>query len=286
MNIAQEPAPDPERFRYASAPRRREQMLRLLSAQGFLSSSALARVLGVSEVTVRRDIRQLSQEGVARSVHGGVSLVSPEGTPRLGGGFTVRARRESAAKRSIAVAASTLIRPGSLLALDAGTTTYELARVFPTDPGVHVATHNLAALPVLLALRSVSVTVLGGEAHEETLSCSGPATIAAVRRLRIDQLFLATSAVLPDGFYCGKDYDAVTKRALLEVSDQVVLLADSSKWQATDAEMQRFAALTAPDVLVADAGLPARQRERLISLGVEVLVAEDARPAVTDRSGP
>lgn len=156
MNIAQEPAPDPERFRYASAPRR-EQMLRLLSAQGFLSSSALARVLGVST---------------------GGSLVSPEGTPRLGGGFTVRARRESAAKRSIAVAASTLIRPGSLLALEAGTTTYELARVFPTDPGVHVATHNLAALPVLLPLRSVSVTVLGGEAHEETLSCSGPATIA------------------------------------------------------------------------------------------------------------
>lgn len=262
-------------LRYASAPQRREQMLRLLGAQGFLSSSELAGVLGVSEMTVRRDIRQLAQEGVARSVHGGVSLVSPEGTPRIGGGFTVRARRESAAKRAIALAASTLIRPGCLLALDAGTTPYELARAFPTDPGVHVATHNLAALPVLLALRAVSVTVLGGEAHEETLSCSGPATIAAVRRLRIDQLFLATSAVLPDGFYCGKDYDAVTKRALLEVSDQVVLLADSSKWQATDTDMQRFADLTVPQILVTDVGLPTAQRERLTSLGVEVIIAED-----------
>lgn len=249
-------------------------MLRLLGAQGFLASSELARLLGVSEMTVRRDIRLLVQEGVARSVHGGVSLVSPEGTPRVGGGFTVRARRESAAKRAIALAASTLIRPGCLMALDAGTTPYELARVFPTDPGVHVATHNLAALPVLLALRAVSVTVLGGEAHEETLSCSGPATIAAVRRLRVDQLFLATSAVLPDGYYCGKDYDAVTKRALLEVSDQVILLADSSKWQATSGDMQRFAALGAPHVLVTDAGLPAAQRDRLTSLGVELLIAE------------
>lgn len=264
----------PTQLRYGSAPQRREQMLRLLGAQGFLASSELARLLGVSEMTVRRDIRLLVQEGVARSVHGGVSLVSPEGTPRVGGGFTVRARRESAAKRAIALAASTLIRPGCLMALDAGTTPYELARVFPTDPGVHVATHNLAALPVLLALRAVSVTVLGGEAHEETLSCSGPATIAAVRRLRVDQLFLATSAVLPDGYYCGKDYDAVTKRALLEVSDQVILLADSSKWQTASGDMQRFAALGAPHVLVTDAGLPAAQRDRLTSRGVEILIAE------------
>lgn len=254
-------------------------MLQLLTERGFVSSNDLAQALGVSGMTVRRDIRQLSQDGLARAVHGGASLVSPEGTPRVGGGFTVRARRSSQAKRAIARAASGLIRPGSVLALDAGTTPYELARVFPPNPGVHVATHNLAALPVLLALPAVSVTVLGGEAHEETLSCSGPSTVAAVRRLRIDQLFLAATAVAGDGYYCGKDYDAVTKRALLEVSDQVVLMADSSKWQAIGAGMQRFANLGAPQVVVSDTGLPAAERARLVALGVEVVLADPGADA-------
>src|SRR5690625_2573700 len=125
-------------MRYEGAPARRQRILKTLSADGFLSVSDIAAELGVSDMTVRRDLKRLEAAGEARVVHGGASL--PHGTLRTPD-FVARAEHSAQAKQRLAAEAARWVNQGDTIAIDAGTTAYCLATALPGDKPECVVTH-------------------------------------------------------------------------------------------------------------------------------------------------
>lgn len=236
-------------MRYGSAPSRRARLLDLVQSQGFCATSELVKSLGVSDMTVRRDVQRLADEGQVRIVHGGVSVLPPDALAGSGG-YQERASREALSKQGAGRAAASLIAPDDHIALDAGTTVLEVARALPSEQPNTVVTHSATVLGELMARAQITLIGCGGVLHHETMSFAGATTLAALSGLRVGRLFLAASGVNESGVFCANDFDAVTKRALIDIADEVVLVIDSSKFHTR--ALVRVCALDMIDTVVVD----------------------------------
>ncbi len=255
-----------ESFRYTSAPERREKVVQYIADQGYCTIAALSESLGVSEMTIRRDVTRLAAQGRVRSFRGGVG--APPRQDVVGSDYSLRDLKMGAAKRAIAREAIELVAPGSVIALDAGTTTSQVAQMMPADRKLQVVTHSLPAVSALVGNPGVEIICLGGILHPESLSFDGPATLAAIEALQIETLFLAASGISERGAFCGNGFDAITKRALIDVASSVVLLADSSKFDAS--AMVRICGWEVIDSVVIDDGVTTDQVRMFEQHGVQV----------------
>ena len=217
-------------LRYRSAPARRRRILELLSGTGFRSVVDLAGDLGVSDMTIRRDLRMLEREGDVRSVHGGAWL-PPDSSPAPA--FGVRATVQTEAKRRIAAAAVALVQLDEPVAVDAGTTAYEVACALPPDFVGTVITHSVPVIAHLMGRPWITVVGLGGELLPASQALVGSAGVEAARSLRVRRLFLGAAAVDERGVYVDADAERATKLAMLRMTDQVVLVADHSKFSSS-----------------------------------------------------
>jgi DeoR family fructose operon transcriptional repressor len=251
---------------------RREEIMRRLQAAGFLSVTDLTSELGVSDMTVRRDLKQLAAAGELRVVHGGASL--PHGTLRTAD-FASRAQHERAAKRRVARHAVRLVTPGATIGVDAGTTCFELVAALPDTFRGCVITHSVPVLQHMLHLPGARVIGLGGELLSASQALVGALTVQAMAGLSAEILFLGVAAVDERGVYVATDLERPTKLALMDAADRVVLLADHSKFSAS--APVRLAPLDALDVLVTDVPLPGDTAEAFDGAGVTVHISEEDR---------
>ncbi|WP_255950225.1 DeoR/GlpR family DNA-binding transcription regulator [Streptomyces odontomachi] len=254
-------------MRYEAAPARRRAILDRVRETGFCSIADLAQELDVSEMTVRRDVRRLDELGAARVVHGGVSL--PPGQD-----FDTREHRNAGVKGMIAAAARALIGPHDTIAVDAGTTAHALAAALPDGFSGSVVTHSVPVMQLLLEREGARCVGLGGDLYPASKAFVGPATVEAATRLRVRWCFLGAAAVDDRGYYGVYDLERPTKRALVDIADHVVLLADSSKFRSSAPVL-----LGRPDLLhslITDAEPPAAIRRAYESQGVTVTVASGA----------
>jgi DeoR/GlpR family transcriptional regulator of sugar metabolism len=237
----------------------------------------LAQFLSVSEMTIRRDLRTLSGRHLVRHVHGGANAILDAGE---GIDFRVRASRKAAAKRAIAHAALRYVTPRATVALDAGTTTLELARQLPSNSRLLVVTHSLPALQVLARSDGIDVVSLSGALQRHTQAFAGPMTLSTIRSLRIGTFFMGTTSVREGSMYVGSSFDAETKVALMDVSDRVILLVDSAKFSST--ALFPFASTQRLDVVVTDADAPAEALGALRAQGIEVVLTAPQRSRRVD----
>ena len=199
---------------------RRARVLALLREVGVLSITDLARHLGVSPMTVRRDLQRLETTGRVRTVHGGVGLTVGNPDP---------VARCTAGPRRVARRAVELMSTGDTVALDAGPAAYELARALPDDFTGSVITHSMRVMQ-LLAERATASTgprlvALGGELTGTRQALVGPTTLDAIAGLRARTFFLDAAAVDVRGIYACSTAEARVERGLTEIADEVVLLA-------------------------------------------------------------
>lgn len=255
-------------LRYASAPDRRVQLLERVESEGYCTFSELAAALDVSEMTVRRDVQRHIDEGRLRGVQGGVSAF--DRSTMLGRDFAARLRERQELKRAIAARAVTLVAPGATVALDAGTTTLEVANLLRLQPNGTVVTASLPAMMALLSGEGPTLIGLGGELHRLTQSFAGRAALDAIAEMRIDLLFLAASGLSDAGVFCANEFDAMVKRALIAVSERVVLVSDASKFIASAAI--RTCELARLDVVVIDSSVTDLQRAALERHIAEVII--------------
>jgi DeoR family transcriptional regulator, aga operon transcriptional repressor len=255
-------------FRYGSAPTRRRRIVDLLSAASFMGASELAETLGVSEMTIRRDIRLLADQGLVRSVHGGVTPVARQ---TFGTDFRLRSTLQHEAKVAVAATALGMIESGCSIAIDNGTTGVELAMVLRPPLQLSVVTPSLPVMVVLRDTPGIELVGLGGVLHSESQGFAGPATLLALSKLRVNQVFLAATAIGRGALWCGNAWDAETKRELVRIADEVILLADSSKFEST--AMSTVIPLSAVDTLVVDDGIRDEDRATVEAEGVRVLIA-------------
>jgi DeoR family fructose operon transcriptional repressor len=256
-------------MRYDSAPARRAFIMDMVRNTGFCSAVELSRELGVSEMTVRRDIQRLAKEGLARAVHGGVSAA----TTLLGPvDFRLRSAQRLTAKQAIARRALALLAPNSVVAFDAGTTTLEVARMMPPDLRITVVTHSLPVISVLGARDNLEILSLGGALHAETQAFAGPITLQALSNIRVHTLLLGATSVRDGAMWCTNTFDAATKQTLIAAADRVVLLADSAKFDIT--AVMKVADLSDIDMVVTDSQLTNEARVMLSLSGIELIMVE------------
>lgn len=259
--------PDPIR-------QRRERIKTFVADQGFCTVGELAKVLSVSEMTVRRDIAFLEQtEKQLRSVHGGVSAVPAQ--QLAGTEFKHRSLNHSPVKEAIARGALELLPKSGAIAIDAGTTAFEFSRIVPDSAALTIVTHSVPVLNLLVGRKTLAVVGLGGALQHSSQSLVGANTIAAISDVQVNTFFMGASSINPRGVFCANDFDAVIKRALMSVAKNVVLLIDSSKFSA-DA-MVRICSLDALSAVVVDDGITAEWRRRLRSSGARVVVVPAQR---------
>jgi DeoR/GlpR family transcriptional regulator of sugar metabolism len=244
-----EPVSRPE-----AAATRQAWIVTTLRTVGFLSVTDLARELGVSHMTVRRDLHALSETGDVRMVHGGVSLPA-ESLRRValsGSGSSVPVLDGvEPGRASVAERAAAMVGPTDTIALDAGPTALALARALSVDFHGSVITHSMPVLRLLDEQPSgATVVALGGELLAERHAFVGPATEAALEPLCARTFFVSPAAVDERGLYARTPAEASVQRRLIGIADRVVLVATHQVY--TSSAPARIAPLDRLTALVSD----------------------------------
>jgi DeoR family transcriptional regulator of aga operon len=249
-------------LRPEGAAERRESILSTLRMSGFLLIADLARQLGVSQMTIRRDLHALEDSGEVRMFHGGAGL-APAAT-RISV-FPDDEHRE--ARMRVGTWAAGLIKRADTIVIDAGPTGYALAEAIPDDFAGCVITHSMPVLQLLDARETQARTVaLGGELVPDRHAFVGPTTEAAVEALRARTLFLSPAAIDARGMYARSAAEASLQRCLLDIADRVVVLATHDIFSGS--APARVAPLDRVTALVTDGRPPAEIAGTLRRLGV------------------
>jgi DeoR/GlpR family transcriptional regulator of sugar metabolism len=245
---------------------RHELIIRTLRREGPAAVPALAERLGVSQATVRRDLVQLNREGLLTRVYGGAMSATDNDEP-FAEVATVRVRE----KDDIAARCAELIKDGDTILLDIGTTAHRLAHALHGRT-VTIITSNLAVYEELVDDPHIQLLLLGGVVRRRYRSLVGYLTEDALRQVRADRLFLGTSGVRPDGQVMDTAVVEVPiKRAMIAASNQVVLLADASKFPGTG--VARVCGPQELHLVVTNAPADPVTRAALTDTGVEVIEA-------------
>jgi DeoR/GlpR family transcriptional regulator of sugar metabolism len=256
------------------ARQRQERILAEVRATGGVRVTDLVDLLGVSDMTIRRDIAVLARKGLVARVHGGVTSVTGRSAEEPG--FAVKSGLQTAEKRTIAEAAAALVSPGDSVALSAGTTTYEVARQLLQMPRLTVVTNSVPVGEVFHAQpRQDRTVILTGGVRTPSDALVGPVAVTALRSLHADWLFLGVHGIDERaGCTTPNLEEAETNRALIASARQVVVVADSTKWGVVG--LSSMARLDDIDVLVTDQGLdPDARRVASARIGQLVLTEPD-----------
>ncbi|MFC7486487.1 DeoR/GlpR family DNA-binding transcription regulator [Knoellia sp. CPCC 206453] len=266
------------------ASQRRAAILSMVQDSGAVRVSDLVEQLGVSDMTVRRDIERLDTDGLLERVHGGALALLPRAADEPG--FTAKSSLMTAAKHAIAVAAARLVDPGATIGISAGTTTYEFARAIRNIPHLTVVTNSVPVAQLLHDAGGNHVVVLTGGVRTPSDALVGPVAVSALQGLHVDRLFLGAHGIDRNaGLTTPNLVEAETNRALVRASRSVCVLADHSKVGIVG--LSTFMALDEVDTLITDPGTPARVRA-ILEESVDHLVLADVASAATAaaRVGP
>jgi DeoR/GlpR family transcriptional regulator of sugar metabolism len=243
---------------------RHDEILTILTRRRSISVQELTERFGVSEVTIRKDLTILEEQGYLIRIHGGARLAQDQTHLR-----TIHSRQaeHTEEKKRIAAAARQLISEGETILIDAGTTCAALAREV-REMNLRVVTNSLSVMAELADSASISLHSVGGSYRMDGGCFIGPAAEAAMDHYRIDICFIGTPAFTAEGIFSSQNMiEANFKRRALSVSQRRVVLADCSKF-----EKETFAVFGRADdidVLVIDA--PDERILALRELGIEIV---------------
>ena len=211
---------------YDAFPEQRQSLIRdLLLKTGRVVCVKLAQELGVSEHTIRRDLQELSREGVCKRVYGGAVSISP-----ASGSFAARNEEGQAGKALLGKAGARLIRDGGCIFIDAGTTNLAVAKAIPPELSLTVVTNAPAIAADAMNLPRCEVISLGGRIQARTGAALGITALRQLEGMRFDQCFLGACALDVDEGLTVFDYDdAEFKRAVVRQSNEVIVALTSDK---------------------------------------------------------
>ncbi|HEX7473359.1 MAG TPA: DeoR/GlpR family DNA-binding transcription regulator [Candidatus Limnocylindrales bacterium] len=243
------------------ARQRQALILDRIREDGAVRVADLVVLLGVSDMTVRRDLESLHEQGLVEKVHGGATARA--GNALFEPGFAAKSALQQHEKEAIAAAAVALVEPGMAIGLSAGTTTYALARALVDVPRLTVVTNSIPVADALYALnRSDQTIILTGGVRTPSDALVGPFAVTALRSVHLDIVFMGVHGMEPRaGFTTPNMLEAETDRALIEASRRLVVVADHSKWGVVG--ISSIARFDEADVLISDSRLEPEARTLL-----------------------
>ncbi len=255
------------------AARRQHVIAEEIRRRGAVRVSELTELLGVSDMTIRRDLDVLAGSGLIDKVHGGATARRSLSTDEPG--FDAKSRRQFDEKEAIALAAAELVEPGQAIALSAGTTTWRMAHHLAQVPELTVVTNSMQVAIVLHRQPRPDLTVvLVGGVRTPSDALVGPIAVNALRSLHVDMLFMGVHGMSVDsGFTTPNLLEAETNRALIASAERLAIVVDHTKWGVRG--LSQMAQLSDAQVLITDDGL-GEEAGTLISEHVERLIVAPA----------
>jgi DeoR/GlpR family transcriptional regulator of sugar metabolism len=246
-------------------PKRQRELLNYIRAYGTGSVTEMAKILGVSASTVRRDLNELQERGLVERIHGGAAPLTDDVEP-------LRPLREVAfsdEKRRIGQAAASHIADHSTVLILGGTTTEAMLPFLGAVRGLTVLTNSLMVVNRLAQYSDIALIVLGGLLRRQEMSLLGHLTIAGLDEFGIDQVFSGAFGIDPEIGVTGTNLsETQTDRSLASSARELIMLADHSKL--TQRGPARLVPTTAVSTLITDDGADADVLQRFREAGVIV----------------
>ena len=218
------------------AAQRREKIVAMLREDGHVKVSELSKVFGISEVTIRQDLEKLGKMAIARE----------------------------AVKR---------IKDGETIILDSGSTTTEIARLISGYSNLTVITNAINIAMILGKDPGINLNVTGGEFKSPTLSLTGPKAAEYFKGLHADKVFLATAGInVTNGLTYPSMSDLVVKKAMIDVSDRVYLVADSTK--VGKSSFATLGKLSMVDTIITDSNISKDDEALFRSYDLKCIIAQ------------
>ena len=246
---------------------RKQYLLDVLRRDGQIVATKLSAELGVSEDTIRRDLREMAKEGLLQRVHGGALPASP-----ALGDFAARQQIAPADKAAIGRAAAAMVQPGQVVFVDGGTTCAQLVRSLPRALRATVVTHSPSIAMELMAHPDIEVIMLGGRLFRHSIVGVGAATLEAIAQIRADTYFMGVTSVHPElGLSTGDYEEACVKRALCRAAADTIVLASPEKL--ATASPYQIVGLAEIGGIVLPADTPAEMLAPYRALGIALTLA-------------
>jgi DeoR family galactitol utilization operon repressor len=233
-----------------------------LSEKGSVTVQDLAQVLGLSEVTIRADLRTLDEKGLLNRTRGGAA-------PAMHRDILERQKKFQAEKNAIARQAAELIRDGDVIMIEAGTTTALIAKYLTGKKDIHIVTNSTLVFAYARMNPSLQITMTGGEFRRPTESLVGPIALETIGRLNVRLAFVGTDGfTLERGMTTHLMEGAEIVKAMKSHAETTVLVADSSKYGRIG--FSGVLPLSAMDIIITDGNLGNDAFRELCDAGITV----------------
>ncbi len=245
---------------------RRDSILEIVEVKGFVALKDLADAIDVSESTVRRDLEHLERIGQVRRTRGGAAYVGESLS-----GFEDRRHLASVEKQKISRLAAELIGSSETIILDGGTTTLEVAKHL-SGRNLQVVTNSLPIVQHLVSVSGVEVIFLGGYLYPKTGVALGELTVNALQQIKARRLVMGVGGITEAGLFNSNSLLAETERQMMESADEVIVVADSSKFG--HSELVHLCSLQSIDRMVVDNGITEDWKQKIKEVGIELFIAD------------
>lgn len=206
---------------------RQEKILRFINKNKKANTEQLSNEFGVSKVTIRRDIENLSSKGLVLKTHGGA--ISLKNTQLLEIPYDNKALINVAAKKKIGLYASTLIEDGDIIILDSGSTTLEIAKNIDRE-NITVITNDIKIAMELAHKENIHLIVTGGFLNNSVYTLTGAQTVDYLKSIYVNKSFLGCDAIDLKFGVSNRTYEEIeVKRAMIHAANEVIMVTDDSK---------------------------------------------------------
>jgi DeoR family fructose operon transcriptional repressor len=253
---------------------RHSRLQQMLAARGMSDVDTLAAELRVSTSTIRRDLESLEQQGLVRRSHGGVVWLGSHNSNQPATrpyAFDQRMGYQQDAKRAISRAARSLVQPGQTILIDGGTTTFYLAQELLGQP-LQLVTNSLPIANLFLNDDHVELLLTGGLMYPRYGVLLGPMAENVLSTIHTKTLFLSVAGIHNAALYNQNLLLVQAEQRMMAQAQQVVLLADSSKFG--QQALAKLCDLSDVDVVVTDDGLSPEHRKEVEAAGCRLVIAQ------------
>jgi len=253
---------------------RTNYILNRLSVEGFANIKVLSKRLEVSEMTIRRDLKELSKENIVTLIPGGAILkrnttVEKDDEEK----YLIQTAESLMLEEKIKISrkAASLVEPNDVIVIDTGSTTENLPKFIPENIPLTVICYTLNILFNVYENKNWKLVFPGGYFHNNTLMFESQEGIRIIKKIRANKAFISAAGVSEKlGVTCATDYEKETKKAVIESSDTKILLVDSSKFGKI--KISHFADLTDFDIVITDSGISKECEEIIKNIGVKLYI--------------
>lgn len=252
------------------AEERQKRIESFLQQAEFASLEELAKHVGASVSTVRRDVSVLEGAGSLKRTHGGARVLTPRSDEFT---FSARDTHQLTEKETIGKACAELIRPNQSVIIDAGTTAYHVAR-YLEEKTPQIITNSLPVANLFAAANRLEVVVTGGVIYPRLGVLVGPLAVEAFSKMHADVAVMSGGGISLEGITNSHGLLIDIQRAMINAAQKVIFCLDHTKFGRQS--VIPLCGLDSIDVIVTDSAAPADLVQQFRSRGIEVIVAPQA----------